>query len=219
MVNDSYFRFDEVHILTIMTGESGKLKTHSPIYWMKDNCENSLNLRHTLGSIYHVSMLFDYHATRHTSHNIQGRYDDLRISLYIVIMQSGSRVKNTCVIRMTHTVDHVNINKPIYCRRHCKPVWKYRRTNNVSMRFMRTRFYLNLILKKWNGSLKLWNTVVSLWLEYDCTLQLRQVCSFMSRKSINFTLLPYRLITVAKECPNTLNREKTGAVLHTIFSS
>ena len=35
-----------------MTGELGKLKTHSPIYWKKYNCENSLNLRHTLGSIF-----------------------------------------------------------------------------------------------------------------------------------------------------------------------
>ena len=40
-----------------MTGELGKLKTHSPIYWMKDNCDNSLNLRHTLGSIYLTSIL------------------------------------------------------------------------------------------------------------------------------------------------------------------
>ena len=37
MVNDLYFRFDddnEVHILTIIAGELGKLKTHSPIYWI-----------------------------------------------------------------------------------------------------------------------------------------------------------------------------------------
>ena len=35
----------------------GKQKTHSTIYWMKDNCENSLNLGHTLGSIYMASIL------------------------------------------------------------------------------------------------------------------------------------------------------------------
>ena len=63
MVNDSYFRFDDdnkiykVHILTIITGELGKLKTHSPIYWIKDDWENCLNLRHTLGIIYLTSIL------------------------------------------------------------------------------------------------------------------------------------------------------------------
>ena len=40
-----------------MTGELGKLKTHSPIYWKKYNCENSLILRHTLGSIYLTNIL------------------------------------------------------------------------------------------------------------------------------------------------------------------
>ena len=41
----------------IITGELGKLKTHSPIYWIKDNWENCLNRRHTLGSIYLTNIL------------------------------------------------------------------------------------------------------------------------------------------------------------------
>ena len=33
------------------------LKTHSPIYWIRANCENWLNLRHTLGSIYMTNII------------------------------------------------------------------------------------------------------------------------------------------------------------------
>ena len=41
----------------IITGELGKLKTHSPIYWIKDDGENCLNFRHTLGSTCLTSVL------------------------------------------------------------------------------------------------------------------------------------------------------------------
>ena len=41
----------------IITGELGKLKTYSPKYLVKDNWENCLNLKHTLGSLYQASIL------------------------------------------------------------------------------------------------------------------------------------------------------------------
>ena len=40
------------YILSIITWEMGKLKTHSPTYCIKDNWENLLNLTHTLDKIY-----------------------------------------------------------------------------------------------------------------------------------------------------------------------
>ena len=42
-----------INILTIITREMGKLKTHGPIYCMKDNWEKLLNLRPKLDRIYH----------------------------------------------------------------------------------------------------------------------------------------------------------------------
>ena len=48
------------HILTIITREMGKLKTHSLIhvYSIEGNWENWLNLRHTLNRIYLTSILY-----------------------------------------------------------------------------------------------------------------------------------------------------------------
>ena len=38
--------------------EMGKLKTHHPIYYLKDNWEKWLNVRHTLGRIYLTNISF-----------------------------------------------------------------------------------------------------------------------------------------------------------------
>ena len=45
------------YILTITIREMGNLKTHSPIYCMKDNWENWRNLRHTLDNVHLTSIL------------------------------------------------------------------------------------------------------------------------------------------------------------------
>ena len=52
MGNSSYFRFDDdskqnIYILSIITKEMGKLKTHSPTYCVMDNWDNMDNLIHT----------------------------------------------------------------------------------------------------------------------------------------------------------------------------
>ena len=61
MDENSYLRFDDdnktkyiiyIYILSIITRETGKLKTHSPIYCIMDNWENMLNLTYTLDKIY-----------------------------------------------------------------------------------------------------------------------------------------------------------------------
>ena len=57
MDNSPYFRFDDdnktkQYILSTITRELGKMKTYSPIYWIRDNQENMLNLTHTLDKIY-----------------------------------------------------------------------------------------------------------------------------------------------------------------------
>ena len=60
MANGSYFRYDDddnnkkknTGILTIIIREMVKLNTHILMYCMKDNLENWLNLRHTLGSMF-----------------------------------------------------------------------------------------------------------------------------------------------------------------------
>ena len=44
-------------ILSTITREMGKLKTHSPTYCMMDNWENMRNLTHTLGKIYLTGIL------------------------------------------------------------------------------------------------------------------------------------------------------------------
>ena len=53
-----------MYILSIITREIGKLKTHSPIYCIMDNCENMLTHTHTLGQIYmtDISMSSDKFA-------------------------------------------------------------------------------------------------------------------------------------------------------------
>ena len=63
MGDSSYFRFDDdnktkyIYILSIITREMGKLKTHSPTYYIMDNWENMPNLTHTLNKIYLTGML------------------------------------------------------------------------------------------------------------------------------------------------------------------
>ena len=44
------------HILTIIIREMDKLNTHSSIYYMKENGENWLNIRHTLNRMYLTSI-------------------------------------------------------------------------------------------------------------------------------------------------------------------
>ena len=46
-----------IYILSIITRESGKLKTYSPTYSKMDNGENMLNLTHTLDKIYLTGIL------------------------------------------------------------------------------------------------------------------------------------------------------------------
>ena len=46
-----------IYILSIITREMGKLKTHSPTYYIIDNWENMLNLTHTLDKIYLTGIL------------------------------------------------------------------------------------------------------------------------------------------------------------------
>ena len=46
-----------IYILSIITREMGKLKTHSPTYCIVDNWENMLNLTHTLDKIYPTGIL------------------------------------------------------------------------------------------------------------------------------------------------------------------
>ena len=43
-----------IYILSIITREMGKLKTHSPTYSIMDNWENMLNLTHTVDKIYDI---------------------------------------------------------------------------------------------------------------------------------------------------------------------
>ena len=45
MGNDSYFRFDDVKILTIIAREMSELETKSSVYSTKRDWENWLNLR------------------------------------------------------------------------------------------------------------------------------------------------------------------------------
>ena len=46
-----------IYILSIITKEMGKLKTHNPTYCIMYNWENMLNLTHTLDKIYLTSMV------------------------------------------------------------------------------------------------------------------------------------------------------------------
>ena len=46
-----------IYILSIIRREMGKLKTHSPTYYIIDNRENMLNLPHTLDKIYLTGIL------------------------------------------------------------------------------------------------------------------------------------------------------------------
>ena len=46
-----------IYILSIITKEMGKLKTHSPTYCIMDNWENILNLTHTLDKLYLTGIL------------------------------------------------------------------------------------------------------------------------------------------------------------------
>ena len=46
-----------MYILSIITKEMGKLKTHSPTYCIMDNWENMLNLTHTLDKLYLTGIL------------------------------------------------------------------------------------------------------------------------------------------------------------------
>ena len=46
-----------MYILSIITNEMGKLKTHSPTYCIMDNWENMLNLTHTLDKSYLTGIL------------------------------------------------------------------------------------------------------------------------------------------------------------------
>ena len=46
-----------IYILSIITREMGKLKTHSPTYCIMDNGENMLNLTHTLEKVYLTGIL------------------------------------------------------------------------------------------------------------------------------------------------------------------
>ena len=46
------------YILITITREKGKVKTHSPIYCMKDDWKNKLNRRHTLDRIYMTGVLY-----------------------------------------------------------------------------------------------------------------------------------------------------------------
>ena len=62
MDNDSYFRFNDANKMKSKYSHShqremGKLKTHRPIYCMKDDWENGLNLKHTLDRIYLTGIL------------------------------------------------------------------------------------------------------------------------------------------------------------------
>ena len=52
-----------LHILTIITRDLGKLKTHNPIYWIQDNWENLLNLQHIRQHIHdnHIQILQQIH--------------------------------------------------------------------------------------------------------------------------------------------------------------
>ena len=61
---DSYFRFDDdddktkyKHSQNNNKKGMSELKTHNPIYCMKDRWENGLNLRHTLDIIYMTIIL------------------------------------------------------------------------------------------------------------------------------------------------------------------
>ena len=46
-----------IYIISIITREMGKLKTHSPIYCIIDNSENMLNRTHTLNKLYLTGIL------------------------------------------------------------------------------------------------------------------------------------------------------------------
>ena len=57
MDNISYFRIDNddktKYIYSLNHHkEMGKLKIHSPIYYVMENCENTLNITHTLDKLY-----------------------------------------------------------------------------------------------------------------------------------------------------------------------
>ena len=53
MANGPYFWFDDDNeILTIIMREMGNLNAHSPIYYMKRDWGNWLNLNHTLQRMY-----------------------------------------------------------------------------------------------------------------------------------------------------------------------
>ena len=85
MANGLYCRFDDddnmkcTHILTIIIIEMDNLNTHSLIYWLKDNWENWLNLRHTLDTVYLTcSLEVQYlQICLHNDHIIR-QYNDIR---------------------------------------------------------------------------------------------------------------------------------------------
>ena len=68
MGNSSYFRFDDdnktkyIYILPIATREMGKLKTHSPTYFVMDNWENVPYLTHTLDKLY-LTGIFNFNLS------------------------------------------------------------------------------------------------------------------------------------------------------------
>ena len=67
-------------IRTIIIRAMGKLNTHSPIYCMKHNWENILNLRHTLvGMCLTNSLEVQYLQIRHHEDNEEMYYADKRI--------------------------------------------------------------------------------------------------------------------------------------------
>ena len=59
---------ESIHIISIITGEMGKLNTYSPKYCIMDNGENMLNLTHTLDKIY-LTGIFQVQCLQITLHN------------------------------------------------------------------------------------------------------------------------------------------------------
>ena len=85
-------------ILTIIIRKMGKLNTHSPIYCMKDNWQNWLNLRHARYRMYLTSMLDQYlqivHNERVRCENKWTRSSGQNVFHYLPTSQDWTVIKD-----------------------------------------------------------------------------------------------------------------------------
>ena len=117
VVVSTFFILEIWHTLSILSYwystkilvELGKLKTHSPIYWIKDNWEKCLNVRHTLGIIYLTSVFYIFAAWFIKCHYYQWIMSNLvQISTH-TFSDDLPQISDKCVVHLTQAT-HGNIH-------------------------------------------------------------------------------------------------------------